>query len=206
VTPPRMAPENQIAAIPDERRARPPAIGRRGMLFLLLGLLASAGLLVFGAEPVITKEYQLKAAFLYNFSKFVQWPSSRFEDETSPIVIAVLSPSPFGDELDRLVRDRLVNGRAIDVRLIESTADIPAAHIVFIPAGAEARLNTGHLDEPGVLTVGESADFAARDGIIRFTLIDEKVRFEINQHSAEKAGLKLSGQLLKLATVIRTTP
>ncbi len=154
------------------------------------------------AEPV-SKEYQLKAAFLYNFSKFVQWPQERFPDAGSPIIIAVLGPSPFGDELNKLVRERLVNGRAIEVRPIVSAADIPAAHIVFIPAGAEPLLEGRYLDARGVLTVGESAAFAARGGMIRFTLVDEKVRFEIDQGSAEKAGLKLSGQLLKLATVIR---
>ena len=176
------------------------------MLLVLLGLLTLGGPAIFGAAPVISKEYQIKAAFLYNFTKFVQWPPERFANENSPIVIAVLGQNPFDDELDKLVRDRLVNGRAISVRYIETAADIPAAHIVFVAAGTETRLEAGLFGEPGVLTVGESADFAARGGIIRFTLLDEKVRFEINQGSAEKAGLKLSGQLLKLATIIRKAP
>jgi hypothetical protein len=175
------------------------------MLLVLLGLLIFGGHTVFAA-PAISKEYQLKAAFLYNFTKFIDWPPQRFSSETSPIVIAVFGKNPFEGELEKLVNGRLVNGRAINVRFIESAADIPAAHIVFVAAGEEARLDASTFGEAGVLTVGESAEFADRGGIIRFTLVDEKVRFEINQASSEKAGLKLSGQLLKLATVIRKAP
>jgi len=185
-----------------------PPLPRRDLLLALPALLAVAllGLASSARAEPVPKEYQLKAAFLYNFSKFVQWPPDRFADETSPIVIAVLGQSPFGDELNRLVRERLVNGRAIEVRPISSVADIPRAHILFVPAGAEPLLNAGPLVAPGVLTVGESAGFAARGGIIRFILVEEKVRFEIDQGSAKRAGLKLSGQLLKLATIIRKSP
>lgn len=197
------SPGNAMPRPPDHPRVS----GRlwQGLLPVLLGLLLLGAASGVRAEPV-AKEYQLKAAFLYNFSKFVQWPPGRFADETSPIVIAVLGQSPFGDELDKLVRERLVNGRPIEVRPIASAADIPAAHIVFVPAGSEALLAGGPVGGPGVLTVGESAAFTARGGIIRFTLIEEKVRFEIDQSSAEKAGLKLSGQLLKLATIVRKAP
>jgi hypothetical protein len=188
------------------QRARIMATTRRCTLFVMLGLLTLGDHTAFGAPPPISKEYQLKAAFLYHFTKFIQWPPERFADEKSPIVIAVLGNNPLGDELDKLVKGRTVNGRAIDVRFIASAAELPAAHIVFVCAGEESRLNATIFGEPGVLTVGESSDFAARGGIIAFTLIDEKVRFEINQASSEKAGLKLSGQLLKLATVIRKDP
>ena len=190
---------------PAPGRPRMPSWLRRGLLPALLGLLLLGAASGSRAEPV-SKEYQLKAAFLYNFSKFVSWPQERFSDAGSPIVIAVLGESPFGDELEKIVRERIVNGRAIEVRPIASADDISAVHIVFIPAGAEPLLKAGSLDAPGVLTVGESAAFSARGGIIRFTLVDEKVRFEIDQGSAEKAGLKLSGQLLKLATVVRKAP
>lgn len=151
----------------------------------------------------VSKEYQLKAAFLYNFTKFVEWPPERFADDTSPIVIAVLGKNPFGDEITNLVKNRSVNGRSIIVRFIASDAEISSAHIVFITAGEESRVNESLFAPPGVLTVGESSEFMARGGMIRFTLIGEKVRFEINQASSERAGLKISGQLLKLATAVR---
>jgi hypothetical protein len=175
-----------------------------------LAFMCMLGLLFLGATSgvradSVSKEYQLKAAFLYNFTKFVDWPSQQFADDTSPIVIAVLGKNPFGSEMENLVRNRSVNGRSISIRYIESIEEMAGAHIVFISSGAESRLGDSLFGRPGVLTVGESSDFASRGGIIRFALIGEKVRFEINQASSEKAGLKLSGQLLKLAMIVRKT-
>lgn len=172
---------------------------------LLLGLLVFAVGSTAQAQG-ISKEYQLKAAFLFNFTKFVEWPADRFQTETSPIIIAVLGQNPFDAELHKLVAGRSVHGRFIQLRHITTADEISDVHVVFIPTGEEARLGAGMLREAGVLTVGESALFAERGGIIRFILIDEKVRFEINQASGERAGLKLSGQLLKLATALRRTP
>lgn len=187
---------------------RPPAApAPRRRLLLFLGALALLGGLALDASAqTISKEYQLKAAFLYNFSKFVQWPADRFADERSAIVIAVLGENPFGEELKNVVKNRVVNGRSIIVRHLDSAAELRSAHIVFVAPGAEALLAASISGEPGVLTVGETDGFAARGGIIHFTVVGEKVRFEINQASADKAGLKLSGQLLKLATAIRKTP
>lgn len=169
------------------------------------------GFLVFGAPAgasaqTTSKEYQIKAAFLYNFTKFVEWPAERFPEADSAIIIAVLGKSPFGDALESAVKDRLVNNRPIRVRFIESASQASDAHVVFVTSGAEEWLPAALADMHGILTVGESAKFAAGGGIIRFVLADEKIRFEINQHSGEQAGLKLSGQLLKLATVVRTKP
>jgi hypothetical protein len=173
--------------------------------FLLIGLLFLGSTLGMCAQS-ISKEYQLKAAFLYNFTKFVDWPAQRFVSDTSPIVIAIVGKNPFGTELDSLVSGRLVKGRPIDVVFLKSGEDISAAHIVFIPEGEENRLNATLFGASGILTVGESPAFSANGGIVCFTLINEKVRFEINQASSDKAGLRLSGQLLKLATAIRKTP
>ncbi len=83
---------------------------------------------------------------------------------------------------------------------------MPGAHIVFVAAGEEARLRASQAIVPGVLTVGESPGFAERGGVIRFILVEDKVRFEINQGAGEIAGLRLSGQLLKLATLVRNDP
>lgn len=191
------------SSAPGFRPSRTPA-GRCSCLILfILGLLFLGALSPARADS-ISKEYQLKAAFLYNFTKFVDWPPERFADNSSPIVIAVLGKNPFGDEMERLVKDRVVNGHPIQVRFIESADDIPSAHIIFVSARSERNFDESIFDHPGVLTVGESSDFAERGGMIRFTLVGEKVRFEINQASSDKAGLKLSGQLLKLAMIVRT--
>jgi hypothetical protein len=190
---------------PPDQPPRPPRRLRPTRLIHLLALLGlSLGASV--SALAVPKEYQLKAGFLYNFTKFVQWPDDRFEDEGSEIVIAVLGTDPFGGELDRVVKDRIVEGRSIVVRRIKTAAEIPAAHIVFVARDAEPLLADSLRSLPGVLTVGETGAFTARGGIVAFYVMNEKVRFEINQDGAEKAGLKLSGQLLKLASEARRAP
>jgi len=187
-----------------ERCATFALIGRWCMLLLLAGLLLTDEQVAFSADAPVSKEYQLKAAFLYNFTKFVEWPSHRFAQTNSPIVIGVLGRNPFGDELEKIVKDRKVNGRDILVTNITASAGVKAVHMVFISAGEEElwRETLASLRNTAVLTVGESAVFAQTGGMINFTLQADKVRFEINQDPAETAGLKLSAQLLKLATAV----
>jgi hypothetical protein len=167
-------------------------------------VLLFAGLGVAAAQAEISKEYQVKAAFLYNFTKFVQWPPERFADEQSPLVIGVFGPNPFGGELERVVEGRLANGRTLVVRPVATVAQIREAHVVFVPEGEEARFAqmAAGSPPPGVLTVGESEAFTVRGGVIVFTLEVGKIRFVINLDPAERAGLKLSAQLLRLATEV----
>ena len=190
------------------QRVRVREIGRHCRVLVWLGLLALGGHTAFGADHAISKEYQLKAAFLYNFSRFVQWPPERFSDEKSPIVIAVLGNNPFGDELENAVRGRLVNNRPIVVKIIDSPDQAGAAQMLFVDAKEERRLgdSLALLHRAGVLTVGETRQFEAMGGIITFTLAEDKVRFEINQFAGEQAGLKINAQLLKLATPVRKSP
>ncbi|HEY8932045.1 MAG TPA: YfiR family protein [Rariglobus sp.] len=179
--------------------------GRLFTVLLWLGLSALTGPAAVGADHAVSKEYQLKAAFLYNFSKFVQWPPERFSDEKSPIVIAVLGDNPFGDELENAVRGRLVNGRPIIIKIIDRLDQVGSAQVLFIDAKEERHLGDSlpELHRAGVLTVGETRQFAEMGGIITFTLAEDKVRFEINQLAGEKAGLKINAQLLKLAAPAR---
>jgi hypothetical protein len=172
-------------------------------------VLAFVGLLFLPVSRAeISKEYQLKAAFLYNFTKFVEWPPRCFANATSPITIAILGDNPFADELETAVRGRQVNGRSVVVKEIDSIAQAGDAQVLFIAAKNEARLGDalGSLQQTGVLTVGESRQFAAMGGIITFTLQTDKVRFQINQQASEQAGLKINAQLLKLATVVHSKP
>ncbi len=191
----------------DRARTRPRTRGAVAprLALLILGLLV-VGLASDLRAQTIGKEYQLKAAFLFNFTRFVEWPAARLADQSGPIVIAVLGKNPFGEELERIARGRLVHDRSVQVRHIDSAADLHSAHIVFIAAGEEHRLAAPLQGLPGLLTVGESETFRDLGGIIRFTVVREQVRFEINQSSGEQAGLRLSGQLLKLATVVRQDP
>jgi hypothetical protein len=159
--------------------------------------------------PGVSKEYQVKAAFLYNFAKFVDWPADRFSHDTAPIRIAVIGQNPFGDELDHALRGRKISGRDVLVDYL-AAADRPAFeassyHVIYVAAGEERSLEkfAGGTGGARALTVGESARFAAEGGIVKFSTIDDKVRFEINADAADVAGLKISAQLLKLATTVR---
>jgi hypothetical protein len=156
------------------------------------------------AEPA--REYQVKAAFLYNFTKFIEWPADCFDSASSPIVIAILGHDPFGGELEKVVRGRTVAGRPIRLVSLEP-ADLDAApppkyHVLFVPAGEESLLRRFAENHPsrGVLTVGETDRFAAAGGIITFVVIHDRVHFEIDRDRAAAAGVSISAQLQKLAT------
>jgi hypothetical protein len=166
-----------------------------------------------GSQPPVhaqsvTKEYQLKAAFLYNFTKFIEWPPQRFATPTSPIIIGVLGDNPFGAELMKAVADRTQNGHTFVVTNLASINDATAVHLLFVPRGGETQLKDQlpELHAAGVLTVGENEAFATMAGIITFSMEADKIRFEVNMEAAERAGLKVSSKLLQLAKVVRRKP
>jgi len=181
-----------------------PTSWRRAVLLFWIGL----ALFVpssFSAEPV-SKEYQLKAAFLYNFTKYVsEWPTNRFAAKDAPITIGVLGKNPFGDELAKVVQGRSANGHAFVIKMLDSANDTKNVDVLFIPRGQETLLQDQFpaIQAAGVLTVGESEAFATLGGLINFTTEADKIRFEINLEAAEQHGFKLSSQMLKLATVVR---
>ncbi len=183
-------------------RLTPDFLLPRALLRLLapLALALVAALAAPTLHAATTKEHQLKAAFLYNFAKFVEWPPEALaETDASPLVIAVLADEAFVQELVKAVQGRFVKKHPVEVRRISGDDELGGAHILFIGAGRESRLAGALRGSPGLLTVGESPEFARRDGIITFVLVDDQVRFAINQISGEASGLKLSAQLLKLA-------
>lgn len=159
-------------------------------------------------EDLISKEYQVKAVFLYNIPKFVEWPPSAFASSDDPLVLGVFGNSPFGDQLYSLVKDRKINGRSIAVKQVNSADDARSVQLLFVSASDARQFNAikASLQGTPVLTVGESPDFAVVGGMINFVLIDDKVRFEINITAAERVGLRISAQLQKLASTIRRTP
>jgi hypothetical protein len=177
-------------------------------LALLLSAILWPGQPATAAEPVVTKEYQVKAAFLYNFTKFVEWPAAKFADTNAPIVIGVLGRNPCGAVLAETIKDRKVNGRGIQVRQISTVAEVKGLHLLFITAAETSRFEglAAALQESTVLGVGESEAFLTRGGTIMFALEEDKVRFEVDLNSAERAQLRVSAQLLKLARKVRKTP
>lgn len=182
-------------------RPRPALLRRRSWLLLwLAACVAGPHGLPVRAEP--PKEYQLKAAFLYNFTRFVDWPATKFAAAQDPLVIAIWKSQPFADGLASTIGERKSHGRAIVVRTCSTLGEAQDAHLVFIDSSEREGLGETirALHAANVLTVGESRSFADAAGIITFAVDHNKLRFEINLESGDAAGLRMSAQLLKLAT------
>jgi hypothetical protein len=148
-------------------------------------------------------EYRLKAAFVYRFPQFVEWPSAAFEDSRT-LDLCVLRPNPFASDLEQLVAGESLNGRPLRVRVVASTEAVSGCHVLFAGAGSET--SAAALDALAgrpVLTVGETDRFLNDGGIIVLKIVNRRVRFEINTANAEKAGLRIDAQLLNLASAVR---
>jgi hypothetical protein len=156
------------------------------------------------AEPAPSREYQVKAAFIYNFVQFVEWPEEAFADARSPIVITVLGENPFGSALEQVTRGKSVRGREIVVRYARAVAGVGRTHVLFVAAAEAARAGQV-VGEVGahVLTVADTENFAAAGGVIRLFSEDNKLRFEINTSAVGRAGLKVSAKLMQLAKVYK---
>lgn len=160
-----------------------------------------------GSAEVVSKA-QVKAAFLYNFTRFVEWPAQAFSAPHAPIVIGVLGEPALMQDLETIVAGRKVNGRAIVVRAIESASDAETAQVLFVSAAEDAGFAElhGSLANRAMLTVGESPTFAAAGGAVVFVEHAGKLRFEINVAAAESAQVKISAELQKLAMAVRSAP
>lgn len=157
------------------------------------------------AQATQVTEDQLKAAFIYNFTKFVEWPKNSFPDAKSPLVIGVMGNSLFAAEVESAVKDRHVNGRGFVVQRVKSPESAQGLHLLFVEAEQATHFDEMKeiLKRNSVLTIGESDLFGKHGGIINFRFDGDKLRFEINLHSADEAGLKMNAQLLKLAMTVR---
>jgi len=171
---------------------RIPACLRRILIFGLL--LATHS---FGADQR-PGEYQVKAAFLLNFTKFVEWPAGDASKPDAPISICILGEDPFGHTLDQIVEGETVNGRRVTVQRLKE--EQPKACEVLFVSSSEKNVKKVLDDLPtGVLTVGEGEGFLRAGGAIAFVLENRRVRFDINQNAARNAKLKISSKLLNVA-------
>jgi hypothetical protein len=167
-------------------------------------LLAAALLTPFASQEREAPEYEIKAAFLYNFAVFVEWPLSTFPDGGSPFVVGVVGRDPFGPVLEESFRGKNVGGRPLAIKRVADVKDLGACHLVFVPASEREKMPRilESLKGTSTLTVGESDGFASGGGCIGFYAEGRKIRFGINLHAVERAGLKVSSKLLRLARVI----
>jgi hypothetical protein len=182
---------------------------RLGILIAVLGMTlnCTSTACAQAGDASDSSEYLIKAGFIYNFAKFVEWPSAAFPQPDSPIVIGILGTDPFGGVLDHLVEDKKIGQRGFVVRRYKwgkDLKDLKDCKILFVSVSEKA-----HTDEIvqlvkglPVLTIGETPGFAERGGVIRFTLEDNRVRFEVNVEAAHRADLNISSRLLTLAKII----
>jgi hypothetical protein len=160
-----------------------------------------------GAEPAFT-EYQVKALFLLNFTRYVEWPAASFAETNTPIVIALYGEDKFGDELKKAVESKLVAGRTIVIRPVENDDEAAKCHLLYLNVSDKKRLGEILAKVKGlpVLTVGQTDQFMEQGGMINFVKKEGRVRLEINLDAARQANLQISSKLLSVADVVKGKP
>ena len=157
-----------------------------------------------GQRPKPT-EYEVKATYLYNFGRFVEWPAKAAQAEGDSFSICVLGQDPFGPALDSVLADATIGGRKVVAKRIPASQGAVNCRVLFISSSENTRLKQilTTLRGTSVLTVSELPQFSQRGGMVQFILEGNKVRFEVNLAAAEHAGLTLSSELLKVAVNVR---
>lgn len=146
-----------------------------------------------------TREYQIKAAFLYNFTQFVEWPKSSFTGADAPIIIGVLGENPFGKTLEQLSDGEKVNGRPLIVKYFDNVDKIIHCHILFINAQNLEQLSA--LKGKGTLLVSDAPAFLENGGMIKFFKKENRLKFQINLEATQTENLKISSKLLNMASI-----
>ena len=157
-----------------------------------------------GPKPT---DYDVKAAYLYNFGRFVEWPDS-VATKSDSFNVCVLGQDPFGPALDATLAGETIGGKNVTARRISSPQEAVNCRILFMSSEEGSRLSKimEALDKGSVLTVSDMPQFSQRGGMIQFVLEGKKVRFEVNLTAVQRAGLTLSSELLKVATTVRRNP
>lgn len=172
---------------------------------LCLGLAIGSAAPVHGAEAAVS-EYELKAAFLYNFTKFVDWPPRAFPVADGPIVIGIIGEDPFGTAIDALVRGEVVHDHALIVKRMPADGDLRNCQVLYISRSEKDHLPAlmNQLKGSPVLTVSDMERFGEQGGIVNLVLENKAVKIEINSAAADRAGLQISAKLLRLARLVKS--
>ena len=152
-----------------------------------------------------TWEYRVKAAFIYNFTQFIEWPDSAFTGPGSPFVVATVGNDPFQGALENSMAGKSVNGRAMSVRHFDIPDHIDVCQILFVPASLDSTLGAviNKVSGKSVLTIGETDAFCPSGGAIQFFIENDHMRFEINRDATDAAGLRVSAKLMSLARIYK---
>jgi hypothetical protein len=202
-----------VGTTPSAPSARPPLLTQEGtparilypLIAMLVCMLLGSLTLGQGAPPTRggrASEYEVKAGFLMNFLRFIEWPTPPAGQAQEPFHICITGDDPFRDMLDRLVKGEIVNGRPIVVRRISRWQD--PCELLFVSASVRDAFRILDQAGTGVLTVGETPGFLKDGGIINFVVEDRRVRFDIDLMNATKGSVRISSRLLSVArTVLR---
>lgn len=182
-------------------------VAARTGLFVLILLIYSTG--AGGSKTLVAQtkdptEYEIKAAFLLNFAKFVEWPAEAFPNDIAPISLCVVRYDPFGSALDDTIRGKLINNRQLLARRINELPDLKSCQMVFVSDREEKRLPEilSSVKGSNALIVGESENFAERGGSVQFYVENSRLRFAVNVDAVQRARLTVSSKLLMLAKIV----
>ncbi len=171
------------------------------MFFGILLMSALPGPFLYAQSSSKAGEYSVKFAFLYNFSKFVEWPASKLPKDDSPFIFGIVGDDPFGEDLEKPILSKPLNGHPVRVQHVQSDGEMRQCNVLFISTSEKKRIGAilAAVRGASVLTVSDTERFCKQGGIINFRIPENKVRFEINSAAAEKEHLKLSSKLLSVA-------
>jgi len=184
-------------------------MNRRRFLHARRAWVAATAAFVIATAPAsggAPSEHQVKAAFLYNFANFVEWPDGALGPAGAPLKVCVVGTDPFGLALDEAFRDQVVQGRRVQIARGGSLAAVGRCHILFLSQSEQGRWPDllKELDGAPTLTVADGPPLVRQGGMVNFVIEAKRVRFEINRLAAEHAGLRISSKLLALARIVES--
>jgi hypothetical protein len=176
---------------------------RRGIVLLWASLLIS-WLPQYVRPQSVAEEYQVKAAFLFHFAQFVDWPPGLMNNSDSPLILCIFDDEPSRQDFQSTIEGKAIGARVLHIRQISQSQEVQGCNILFLSRDEVQRQTAilRSLRGMPVLTVGETDDFLSNGGMIRFHLDQDKIRFDINLDGAESSHLKISSRLLLLATSV----
>jgi hypothetical protein len=193
-----------VRRVPGDRATRP-VLSLRPLLIAVTAACAFLAIPVLHAQNPRPTDYQVKATYLYNFGRFIEWPRKVAAAQGGSFTVCVLGQDPFGPSLDATLGGETIGGKTVVAKRISSADESGDCQILYLSLTDDSRLNKiiADLDKKAVLTVSDMSQFVKRGGMIQFVLEGKKVRFEVNLTATQHAGLTLSSELLKVATAVK---
>ena len=175
------------------------------LALFLVGLTLAAAVRPALADDDATREYQIKAALIFKFAQYTEWPAKAFANDSDPIIVATVGPDPFGGSLEAVIAGKSIGNHPVVVQHFPDADHLGRCHVLFVARSELDQMPAilQHLSQSPVLTAADSNGFCESGGILQFFLEDQKIHFEINTDALDRSGIKISSRLLKLAKVYK---